>query len=165
MSEPANAFSPAFLEMIHQADWFEYPVSLEAGRWNGPWIVEPQGEHWRVRREGDAKIEAQLERRETALMLAAILPLAFLDPIYDVRQEPEKEQGLGWSLMSTWGDRGFCSIGRLDYGHDEIPIPLHVAHGLLTHPASLAFLLQAAPPEVLAQAGEIVARRCQARRA
>ncbi len=163
MSEPRNAFSPAFLDLIHEADWFEYPISLEAGRWNGPWVVEPQGDRWQVRREDGDKVEADVELRETALMLAAILPIAFLPPIYGLRPGQDKDDDLSWELMAIRGDRGFCSVGRLDYGHDEIPCPLHVVHGLLTHPASLAFLLQAAPPEVLAQAGEILARRCQAR--
>lgn len=69
-----NAFASPFLDMIHKRNFPLYPVSLESGRWHGPWTVTAceKGEKWQVVRDWRSAVEAVCELRETACMLAAI---------------------------------------------------------------------------------------------
>jgi len=154
-----NAFATTFLEIIHKRHFPQYPLTLESGRWNGPWDVKEsdQGEKWHVVRDGCSDVEAILEFRETACMLAAVYPLSFQAAVYGM--EHEDSDDLSWALKTQMGDRGYSTIGHIKYGHDDLVIPLNIAHRLLTSPTSLAWLLAAAPPEVLAQAGELMIKR------
>lgn len=145
--DPPNAFSASFIRRIRGIDW---PVSLSEGLLAGPWeVFSIDGEVWIVQHEAGELPFAVCHHRETAMMLAAILPAAGREPVYELVET---------ELMTMFGDRGFESIARLNYDEEQILRPLHTAHCLLVSPESLAYLLLAAPPETVARAGLIMAR-------
>ena len=150
-----TVFSNEFLERLEE-NTLDHPVSLDEGCWRGPWAVIQHGDRWRVVRDGDGKRIADFELHETAMMFAAVLPIAFRPPIY--RASPQ-EEGMEWTLETTLGERAERGIGTVLEFHDEMLTPLHVVHGVLTDPHALAWILEAAPADAIAQAGAFLARR------
>jgi hypothetical protein len=127
------------------------PITLTEARYVGPWEVVRHGKGWAVRRERDAEPQAVTEFRETACMLAAVIPAAGREPIYDFKDN---------EVHTSFGDRGFSAIARLEGAVDvEVIRPLHVVHCLLVDPESLAWLLMAAPATTLERTGEVLARK------
>ncbi len=148
-----NVFAPEFLEQAFERE--PPPITGPEAAWAGPWKVEPQGGSFYVVRESGGDPVVVTERRETALLLAAVLPVAGRDPLYWIeRGEPEAEA----TLKAARG-KDVVTAGRLRYEHRDIAESLNVAEYLLRSPTALALLLEAAPFETLEQAGAVLARR------
>ena len=148
-----NVFAPEFLRQAFARE--PPPVTAFEARWAGPWRIEPQGGSYFVVRESGGEPVAVTERRETALLLAAVLPVTGRDPLYHLEPETEREV----ALKAVQGDRGLATVGRLRSIHEGLAGPLSVAEYLLRSPVALAFLLEAASFEALEQAGAVLARR------
>jgi hypothetical protein len=87
-------------------------------------------------------------------LLAAVLPSVGREPLYREDHSGEKA-----ALMMMLGHRGFTRIGEFRelFREERLLTALHVAHGLLVSPRSLALFLQAAPREALELAGKFAA--------
>ncbi len=148
-----------------------WPLTLSEVDFAGPWHVEKwEGEGWETRWRTQArdlwavihnaggKPFAVLDSRETALLIAAILPAVGREPIYEFEYD---DDGDGRPALKTMrGDRGYSKLGEL-WNTDEperLSIALDVVHGLLVSPLSLALFLQAAPREGLELAGKFAAQ-------
>ena len=62
-----------FLELLARRE--PAPLSTYEASLAGPWTVESRGEEYAVIREGEIEPEAVLRFRDTALLLAASLPV------------------------------------------------------------------------------------------
>jgi hypothetical protein len=152
-----NAFCREFLLRLDERD--EPPTAAEADA-NGPWKIEPcphggfallrQGESLR---RGD-RPAGTFERRETALLAAAILPSTGRDPLYRLLGE---ETPGGFALERARGE----VAGHLEFYDPDAATALHVAESLLRSPDSLARLLEAAGRIALLRAGKIVFERVE----
>ena len=150
-----NVFVPEFLQQVCERE--TPPITAAEATWAGPWRVEQRGEEFAVIRESGGEPEAVTELRETALLLAAVLPVIGRDPLYCLEREETERPEV--TLKTVHGDRGFTTVGRLRSIHEGLVEPLNVAEYLLRSPTALAFLLEAAPFETLEQAGAVLARR------
>jgi hypothetical protein len=154
---PCNAFCEEFLLRLDERD--EPSTAAEADT-IGPWKIEPcphggfallrQGESLR---RGD-RPAGTFERRETALLAAAILPSTGHDPLYRLRGE---ETPGGFALERPRGE----IAGHLEFYDPDAAAALHVAESLLRSPDSLARLLEAAGRVALLRAGRIVFERVE----
>ena len=149
-----NAFDPSFLAKVAEPDLGS--LSLKEAEVAGPWRVAEHGDRWGVFQEHDPEPVAVLEFRETAFLLAAVLPIAGRQRLY----LPEvSDRGEGWSLETIAGARGLSSVGQVRGVDDEVLSHLDTVEYLLRSPDSLAHFLQAAPAETLEQVGAILADR------
>ncbi len=88
-----NVFAPEFLEQAFERE--PPPLTGPEATWAGPWKVEPQDGSFFVVRESGGEPVVVTERRETALLLAAVLPVVGRDPLYWIeRGETEGEATL-----------------------------------------------------------------------
>ncbi|HEV7516104.1 MAG TPA: hypothetical protein VGR07_07375 [Thermoanaerobaculia bacterium] len=152
-----NAFCQEFLLLLDERDEPSTAAEADAA---GPWKIEPcphggfallrQGESLR---RGD-RPAGTFERRETALLAAAILPATGLAPLYRLRGE---ETPRGFALERPRGE----IAGHLEYYDPDAAAALHVAESLLRSPDSLARLLEAAGRVALLRAGKIVFERVE----
>ncbi len=151
--EPSNLFHASVLELI--AERSEPPPTLAEAEYAGPWRIEPYNERWRV--VSDVRGPVGFTRfRETAAMLCATLPGVGRPPTYHLSRRRR-----GAELMTIIGGPEPRSIGFLSLKDEALTPPLDVVHSVLTSPDSIAWLLLAADPQILARVGEIVARRIQ----
>ena len=153
-----NVFTPDFLNHVERSD-HESDTQYEAAL-AGPWhVVELDGRRFAVLRDGAGfheRLAAVLEGRETALLLAAVLPLIGTTNPY--RIEPRSRDRLGLELQRIAGGR-LHSVGHLRYREPDALEALHLAEGFLRSPAALARLLEAASYESLSQAGRLLRQR------
>jgi hypothetical protein len=136
---PAHVFAPDFLAYLAERD--EPDTAGEADT-AGPWHVEPDPKGgWAVLRQGESYEKrtrtvptATFERREVALLAAAVLP------------------GLGrlrFHLASDPDDRGQPIledgrvIGHSEYFYEDFIAALNVAAALMAAPRDFALLLDA----------------------
>ncbi len=163
---PSNLFSLPLLDRLAEGNGAP-PLTLSEAHYTGPWRVEPDGDRWRVTSDV-CGLAGKLRFSETAAMLAAVLPGVNRPPLYHLSGRRD-----GAELMTSYRDPGCsgrrwyagrisdASVGVLRLKDDAIAPALDVAHGILIDPESLAWLLLAADPRILARVGEIVARRVQ----
>ena len=100
-----------------------------------------------------------LRFRDTALLLAAALPVTGRGTRYWTELEPAEGEKPAVALKTVIGEHGLATVGRLESRHDELLATLSTVEHLVRSPASLAFLLEAAPVEALRQAFELFAAR------
>ncbi len=148
-----NVFSPEFLEQVSERE--PTPITASEATWAGPWRVEPRGEEFAVVRESGGEPVVVTERRETALLITAVLPATGRDQLYWLDRQGEG----GIALRTVRGRHGSVTAARLDHEIRGLAESLNVAEYLLRSPTALAFLLEAAPFETLEQAGAVLARR------
>ena len=156
-SSVSNVFAPEFLEQVSERE--PPPLTGPEAVWAGPWRIEPHGKAFAVVRESGGKPVAVTERRETALLITAVLPATGRDQLYWIDQQGED----GIALATVRGMNGSVTAGRLPHEPRGLAEALSVAECLLRSPTALAFLLEAAPFETLEQAGAVLARRMSER--
>ncbi len=151
-----NVFAPEFLEQAFERD--PPPITGPEATWAGPWKVELQGESFFVVRENGGEPVVVTECRETALLLAAVMPVVGRDPRYWIKRGKKP----GNVRLKTARGKDVVTVARIRYEHRDLAESLNVAEYLLRTPTALAFLLEAAPFEALEQAGAVLARRMAA---
>ena len=153
--EPANAFDQSFL---NELDRFDEPVGSAEAETAGPWRVErlnrPGLESWGVfhaalgAARGGHPV-ARFDRRELALLAAAVLPSTGRDSL--LRLDPD-DTPAGFALYGPNGE----VEGHLRHFDQPLEEALHVAAYLTRSPASLALLLEAAGSSALRDAGRLL---------
>jgi len=150
---PANAFDPAYLDLLAQHD---EPVTAGEAVTGGFWRVLPLGDEryglyrlWESPDDGDEPFGV-LTDRDTALLAAAFLPL--VDRARSFSVDPEDAGG---PVLYRDGR----AVGRIRYGNPELMEALNLADGLARSPASIASFLEAAGAAALELAGKILVRR------
>lgn len=155
--QSANAFDESFLTELDRLD---DPISAAEAEASGPWRVEkltrPGLESWGVFHaalgaERGGRPVARFERRELALLAAAVLPATGRDPL--LRLDPD-DTSAGFALHGPNGEiEGY--LRNFDQPLEEA---LHVAAFLTRSPASLALVLEAAGSTALRDAGHLLRR-------
>ncbi len=156
-----NVFAPEFLQCARERE--PPPITATEARWAGPWKIQAHQGSFFVVRESGGEPEAVTELHETALLLAAVLPIAGRNPRYWL--ERESIDGKSTIVLKTvrGPTSGAVAAGELRAYHRDLVEPLSVAEYLLRSPSALALLLEAAPFETLEQAGAVLARRMSER--
>lgn len=158
---PANAFDESFLTELDRSD---EPISAAEAETAGPWRVEELNrrgaESWGVFHaalgsERGGHPVARFERRELALLAAAVLPATGRDPL--LRLDPD-DSSAGFALHGPNGE----IEGYLRHFDQPLEEALHVAAYLTRSPASLALLLEAAGSSALRDAGRLLRRATEA---
>ncbi|HEV7671275.1 MAG TPA: hypothetical protein VGS22_22385 [Thermoanaerobaculia bacterium] len=158
---PANAFDESFLTELDRSD---EPLSAAEAEAAGPWHVEELSlrgvESWGVFHaaagpERGGHPVARFERRELALLAAAVIPATGRDPL--LRLEPD-DSSAGFTLRGPSGE----VEGYLRHFDQPLEEALHVAAYLTRSPASLALLLEAAGSCALRDAGRLLRRATEA---
>jgi hypothetical protein len=155
-----KVFDSDFLEWLSHRDRGG-PTFTEA-EYAGPWTVRRREDGFAVVRESegeDGVPDAELSERETALLLAAVLPSLGREQRF---QLAAREGACGVDVKTVDGDGRLEKIGWLRYQHPELMEALSVLEWLLRSPASMAMFLEAASYEVLVHAGQILERRLHA---
>ena len=153
-----NVFSPDFLERLSNRDRGGYTCG--EAEYAGPWrVVERDGLHCLLHgsEPDDGAAVAEFQERETALLVAAVLPLIGCDSPYGL-EDSERHGGKGVDLNAIING-GLEWIGWCRLQHETLPDLLQVAELFLRSPDALANLLEAASHEVLDRAGAILAGR------
>ena len=153
-----NVFSPDFLERLSNSDRGGYTCG--EAEYAGPWrVVDRDRLHCLVHGsepDGGTAV-AEFQERETALLVAAVLPLIGRDSPYGF-DDSERHGGQGVDLNAILNG-GLEWIGWCRLQHEELPDLLQVSELFLRSPDALANLLEAASHEVLDRAGAILAGR------
>ncbi len=155
-----NVFSPAYLARLRERD--EVLTAGEA-EYAGPWKCEPVPDKpgavavlraWESLDRGDAP-EAIVWHAETALLLAAILPLASREALFHLSDEEEAD---GFPITAVCGEQGPQVAGWLRRFEPGLVGALHLAEALARNPPALAAVLQASGGGATEQVGCILAR-------
>ena len=149
----SNVFAPEFLQQAFERE--PSPITASEAEWAGPWKVVAQGGGFFVVRESGGKPAVVTDRRETALLLAAVLPMTGREPLYWTERDEDEDKA---TLRAARG-KGVVAAGQLWSEHRDVAESLSVAEYLLRCPTALALFLEAAPFEALEQAGAMLARR------
>src|SRR5579864_7818735 len=173
-SGSSNAFTADFLRRLDEAG---EPDGAHEADVAGPWAIRPvpyRGDtgfallrEWESLEAGDLPY-AVFQRRETALLAAAVLPATGRDPLFRLDTEPDAD---GFALLaapaSPAGSASPASrpsaraaspaspAGHLRDFDESLAGALHLAAALVRSPAALARLLEAAGYVALEQAGKI----------
>jgi hypothetical protein len=99
--------------------------------------------------------EAILWQEETALLLAAILPLVAREMLFHISEEEEAD---GYPITAVYGEQGAQVAGWLRRFEPALAGALHLAEALVRTPSALAKLLQASGGGATEQIGCILAR-------
>ncbi len=155
-----NVFSPAYLARLRDRD--EVLTAGEA-EYAGPWKCEPVPDKpgavavlraWESLDRGDAP-EAIVWHEETALLLAAILPLASRELLFHLSDEEEAD---GFPITAVYGEQGSQVAGWLRRFEPSLVGALHLAEALARNPPALAAVLRASGGGATEQVGCILAR-------
>ncbi len=96
---PSNLFSVPFLDGLARRNDAP-PMTLSEADYAGPWRSESDGERWRVLSDV-CGLAGDLRSRETAVMLAAVLPGVGRPPLYHLSRRRD-----GAELMTSNRDPG-----------------------------------------------------------
>ncbi|HEY0781401.1 MAG TPA: hypothetical protein VGE98_03020 [Thermoanaerobaculia bacterium] len=159
-ASPVNAFTRDFLIRLDAA---EEPESCAEADLVGPWTVQEVADaaglafavlrEWERIELGDRPF-AVFDRRETALLAAAVLPSTGREPLFTLGPDADAENGGGYPVAA-----GGEPAGHLRDFDEGLTAALHVAAWLVRSPDSLAKLLEAAGSLALTQVGKILDRR------
>lgn len=155
-TEKIVVFTPAFIEWSTHRE--PVPLTSQEAFWSGPWTVAEKHNEFVVHRVGDPTPMAFTRYRETALLVAAALPAVGRGPLYWLSGEKNKTHGM-YDLLTILGEKGLDAVGRLECRYDEILCVLSTIEFLLRCSASLSFLIEAAPRDVLEQVNRLVSDR------
>lgn len=139
-------------EFIRAVTHFDYPASLYENCTSGPWNVRYSKKErgWIVQRKSATRPFGVFTERETALLMAAVLPAVDRKSIFTVHNDER--------LLIRCRGGQLEDLGALEHVGSLVE-PLHTAHTLLSLPDSLAWFLMAPPGDVLERAGAIAMRR------
>ncbi len=150
-----NAFSANFLGKVEKLE-SETTTGFHA-EWAGPWRIEKRGEEYAVLRESDGRVEALARHRDLAAQVAASLSTMAPDTRYCFEKNTDGNE-LGIDLKVIRESGGFTTVAKFRTRLDYVLEALKILENLLLSPLLLAYLLDAASPELLSQAGEILMR-------
>jgi hypothetical protein len=155
-SPPSHVFAPEYLAWLAERD--EPDTAAEADL-AGPWHLErdPQG-GWAILRQGetfektpDLTPTATFERKEIALLGAAILPGVGRDPRFRLAHEPDRR---GQPILQNGR-----IIGHSEYFNEDFIAALSTVAALMASPRGFAFLLDAMGGLALEHVDKIAAAR------
>lgn len=165
---PSNAFNPTFLEQLQENG---EPLTAAEADLAGPWKREPIPGHpgavavlrvWEELEQGDVP-QAVFRHVETAILVAALLPLVDREPLFHLSEVPDPDPDIplpgGYPVLATFGEQGPAVCGWLPRYQPEIVTALHLLEALLRAPLGLAEVLGAAGPGALTQVGRVLAAR------
>ncbi|HEX4960638.1 MAG TPA: hypothetical protein VF173_07345 [Thermoanaerobaculia bacterium] len=147
-----NAFSRSFLKRIGERD--EPPVAGEADV-AGPWHVEEVPGGFGLFRQGESlsrqsRPSALFAERWLALLAAAVLPGTGRDALFRLSKEADSA---GYAVEESASGK---AAGHLALFDETLLDALNAAAVLVSHPVSLAFLLEGAGQVALERAGAIL---------
>src|SRR6185436_12130202 len=148
-----NAFDSEFLALLSDRD---EPVTAAEADVAGPWHLEqhPWG-GWAVLWQGASVTSSQppaiFTKKDAARLAAAVLPSTGRRSRYRLGKEPD---ALGYPVYDE--DQ---VVGHLGHFNEDLLVALNVVDALVSSPASLAWLLDAAGGLALANAGKIALGR------
>ncbi|HEX4966608.1 MAG TPA: hypothetical protein VF173_37710 [Thermoanaerobaculia bacterium] len=151
-SSSRNAFSASFLKRLGERD--EPLVAGEADV-AGPWHVEEVPTGFGLFRQGESlsresQPSAVFTERWLALLAAAVLPGTGRDALYRLAKEAGPE---GFAVAQPGSGE---AVGYLALFDETLLEALNAVTLLVSQPASLAFLLEAAGQVALERAGAIL---------
>ena len=165
---PPNAFTLPFLEHLQATN---EPLTAAESDLAGPWKLEPVPGHpgavavlreWESLAAGDVPFAVCLHY-ETAVLLAAMLPVVGREPLFHLAEAPDPDPGGpltgGYPVLAVFGEQGPAVCGWLQSYQPEIVQALHLLEGLIRRPRSLAEVNAAAGGAALAQVGRYLAAR------
>ena len=153
----ANAFSARFLHFFDESD---EPVTGSEADMAGPWSIEPvPGRGFGLFRAGESLARGfrptiTFADRWLALLAAAALPGTGRDPLLALAVDPDPA-GEGYAVRLDDG----TVVGHAEQYDDALIEGINWAVNTIRHPASLAYLLEAAGPIALLRSGAILAER------
>ncbi len=151
---PPNAFTPEYLALLSARD---EPVTAAEADVAGPWHLEPHPleEGWGVLRQGaslsSSPGQASFKHKDVARLAAAVLPSTGRRARYRLGKEPGS---LGYPVFD-----GAELVGHFQFFDEAFLAALNVADALVSAPADLAWLLDAAGGLALDHAGKIALER------
>lgn len=149
--EGSPCLIPEFESLFAQ---FDAPVTSLEAFLSGPWEVRGMArDRYAVARVGEAQAQAVCTCLPLALVSAAVFLGLGREDVYLVRDSPAS-QGPVPQLRSVHSQH---PVGWVAHDCPSILAALQVADALQRSPASLAWLLAAAGPRKLRQAGELLA--------
>jgi hypothetical protein len=149
-----NAFTPEFLELLSDRD---EPVTAAEADTAGPWHLEqyPEAGGWAVLWQGanlpGSQPVATFAKQDAARLAAAVLPSTGRRSRYRLGKDPVE---LGYPVFDE--DQ---VVGYFERFNEDLLVALNVVDALVSSPASLAWLLDAAGGLALANAGKIALGR------
>jgi hypothetical protein len=155
-SPPDHVFAPEYLAWLAERD--EPDTAAEADL-AGPWHLErdPRG-GWAVLRQGESLEKtpgltptATFDRKEIALLGAAILPGVGRDPRFRLAHDPD---GRGQPIL----DQGRV-VGHAEFFNEDFVAALSTVAALMASPRGFAFLLDAMGGLALEHVDAIAAAR------
>ena len=158
----SNAFSASFLNLFDESD---EPITGSEADMAGPWSVQPvPGRGYGLFREGESPARGfrptiLFADRWLALLAASALPGVGLDPLLTLARDPDPE-GEGYALRLDDG----TVVGHAEQFDEALIDGINSAVNTIRHPASLAYLQEAAGPIALLRSGAILAERIAAAR-
>ncbi len=155
-----HAFTPLYLELLSHRD---EPVTGAEADASGPWHLEPHDTTpgtWAVLRQGESLAKgstprALLKKKDTARLLAAVLPGTGRQPRYRLGKDPD---ALGFYPLLDDGE----VAGVFQFFDETLLAALNVVDALVSIPRDLAWLLDGAGGLALDHAGKIAFERAQA---
>ena len=154
---PRSVFLQEYLDWLEERD---DPATAAEADLAGPWKVEPvEGESFAVLRQWESLAAGHrpvgvFNRRETALLAAAVLPALGREP----RLLLSAEEGPGgFEVRTLSGSRGLEEAGRLSKYHTELIQAMNLGEALLRHPLAFVQMLHAAGPTAQERIGELLA--------
>ncbi len=153
-SSPAHAFTPEYLALLAQRD---EPLTGAEADAAGPWHLEPHPQGWAVLRQGESlergsRPQAVFARKDAARLAASVLPGTGRRMRYT----------LGTEADSFWGYPVLDDqqvVGHVQFFDETFLAALNVVDALVSLPADLAWVLDAAGGLALDHAGKIAAER------
>jgi hypothetical protein len=150
VSPAPNAFDEEFLQRLNELD---EPYTSLAAEFAGPLLIRPFADGYGLFLPQQAAPDVPLAfftHKAAALKFAAAIPAAALEPRY--RQSGERTADGVFPVLSPAGEVD----GWIRYFLDRAVDFAQMAHFLATSPPALAALLEAAGPDTLRKAGEIL---------
>ena len=144
-----NAFTAEYLELLAERD---EPVTAAEADVAGPWHLEAHpASGWAVLRQGESLESSQpvaiFSKKDAARLAAAVLPSTGRRSRYRLGTDPD---ALGYPIYDE-----VQVVGHFERFHEDLVVALNVVDALVSSPASLAWLLDAAGGLALGHAGKI----------
>jgi hypothetical protein len=159
----SNAFNATFLRLFDERD---EPITGSEADMAGPWSVEPiPGRGYGLFREGESLARGfrptiTFADRWLALLAAAVLPGTGRDSLLSLAGDPDPG-GDGYAVLLDDG----TVVGHAGQFEETLIERINAAVDTIRHPASIAYLLEAAGPLAVLRSGAIFAQRIAAARA
>jgi hypothetical protein len=156
-TRPSHVISPEFLHRLAERDDPSFAHEATVAGLGTVWPLDDGG--FALYLPGQSfdrghRPVGTFRERWRALLAAAVLPGTGRDPLYVLRQEPDRD---GFALICGLDREGRPEVaGHLHLFDEALASALHVAESLLRSPRCLATLLEAAGGVVLSHAGAVL---------